>query len=399
MGFGGSEAVAMWAAEALKADYRIALVAGGKIDLPALNSRYGTSVTETECQVVQIPIPWPFAAAGWGDALRGAIVARGVRRQFDRFDVLINSYNLANFGRPGIHLLADFSWNENLRRTHEPTPSGPRRIAHVVKPVRRSYLGICRAIAGPVEDPLYHGAGIVLANSEWSKRKLRELSGIDSRVLYPPAVMNASASPATMRREFVCVGRIAPEKRIERIIAILERVRARGHAVTLRIIGETGQTAYGRVIERLCRSKGGWILLEGGRFGADKARILTECAFGINAREGEAFGIAVAEMVRAGCIAFASAVGGPAEILGHPALLYRSEDDAVEKICAVMESERMCAELRAHLSRQAAKFSAEKFMNGIRDAVRDFLRQTGRSMSSIDAPARRERNAEHALSD
>jgi len=39
--------------------------------------------------------------------------------------------------------------------------------------------------------------------------------------------------------------------------------------------------------------------------------------YGIHGAEGEGFGIAIAEMVKAGCVTFAPAVGGPAEILDH----------------------------------------------------------------------------------
>jgi glycosyltransferase involved in cell wall biosynthesis len=373
MGRGGSEAAAMWALEALKRDYRVALVAGGTIDLPALNSFYGTSIGADECEVVEIPLPGPLATSGWGDALRGACAARGMRRHFDRFDVLINAYNLGNFGRPAIHLLADFSWVEGTRRQHDPVPAGIRSIAHTARSVRRAYLAMNQMIAGRTEDPTFRGAGIVLANSEWSRSKLLEKYGIEARVLYPPVVMSAAAAGPARPGRFVCLGRISPEKRLERIVDILKAVRRRGHEVSLHVIGDTGNTDYGRQIESCARAAGSWIVLEGARTGVEKVRILAGCAFGIHARENEPFGIAVAEMVRAGCITFAPVEGGPAEILDHPALLYRGEDDAVEKICAVMGSERMRSELSAHLRRQAAKFSGENFVRNIRSIVAEFL--------------------------
>lgn len=388
MGRGGSEATAMWTLEALKRDYCVALIAGGPIDLHALNAFYGTSVEPADCKVVQVPIPWPLSGAGWGDALRSAFAARGMRPHLDRFDVLINAYNLGSFGRRGIHLLADFSWDEALRRRHHPVPSGLRRLAHVVQPLRRSYLAACRSIAGPEPNPALRGAGTVIANSEWSRSKLREILGIESRVVYPPVAIRLRDWQAVRRSDFVCIGRIAPEKRIERIVAILSRVRARGHGVRLRIIGEFGKNAYAGEIARLVRNNCQWISLEGARFGGEKEGILGECAFGISACEGETFGIAVAEMVRTGCIPFASAVGGPAEILDHPALLYRGEDEAVEKICAVLENDRLGAELRAHLRGQAEKFSSENFVAAIRETVAEF-----RGRSTVPTAALRSKEA------
>ena len=78
-------------------------------------------------------------------------------------------------------------------------------------------------------------------------------------------------------------------------------------------------------------------------------RSLTGCRYGIHGREGEAFGIGVAEMVKAGCITFAPAEGGPAEILAHQALLYENDADAVEKISAVLSHDVLREELIWHL--------------------------------------------------
>jgi len=82
-------------------------------------------------------------------------------------------------------------------------------------------------------------------------------------------------------------------------------------------------------------------------------------------------------MVKAGCITFAPAEGGPAEILNHEALLYRDDDDAVEKISAVLSHQALREELSRHLRHQAEKFSPENFMAGLRSVVYGFLNQSG----------------------
>ena len=78
-------------------------------------------------------------------------------------------------------------------------------------------------------------------------------------------------------------------------------------------------------------------------------------------------------MVKAGCITFAPAEGGPAEILDHEALLYRNDNDAVNKITAVLDSQMLRDKLNRHLGRQAEQFSPESFMAGLRSAVKQFL--------------------------
>ena len=55
--------------------------------------------------------------------------------------------------------------------------------------------------------------------------------------------------------------------------------------------------------------------------------------YGIHGMREEHFGMAPAEMARAGCIVWVPRGGGQMEIVGRePVLMYDSEDDAVEKI-------------------------------------------------------------------
>src|ERR1700687_4322379 len=126
MGFGGSESFVMWTLEALKRDYRIALLAGGRINLPELNAFHGTAIEPSECEIVELRLPWPVAKVEWGAALRGAFVDRSLRCFICRFGVLIGASDVADFGRPAIHHLADFSCDETLRRYYDPSPAGLR---------------------------------------------------------------------------------------------------------------------------------------------------------------------------------------------------------------------------------------------------------------------------------
>ena len=51
----------------------------------------------------------------------------------------------------------------------------------------------------------------------------------------------------------------------------------------------------------------------------------------------EAFGISVAEMVKAGAIVFAPNNGGQTEVINSPDLLFSGADDAVRKICSLFK--------------------------------------------------------------
>jgi glycosyltransferase involved in cell wall biosynthesis len=307
-------------------------------------------------------------------ALRGAFAGHALKSLVRDHDVLISTYKLCDFGVPGIQCVADFSWDEVLRRHFASPPDGVRNLFDRSLSLRRCYLRLCRSIAPPLSRDLFAGEDLIVANSHWTAAKLIERYGAIARVVYlPVACAFPSVSDEHRRSDFVCIGRISPEKRIERMIDIIGAVRKRGHNVRIRIVGLLERSLYANAIVALAGRHHDWVLLEGRQVGPQKAKTLAQCRYGIHGREGEAFGIGVAEMVKAGCITFAPSEGGPAEILADQALLYQNNDDAVEKIVAVLDHEALRSRLISHLRNQAAKFSSESFMNGLRETVDSFL--------------------------
>jgi len=109
--------------------------------------------------------------------------------------------------------------------------------------------------------------------------------------------------------------------------------------------------------------------------------------FGINGCRREAFGIAVAEQVKAGCIAFVPDGGGQTEIIDHRMLIFKNEDDAVRKIEAVLSSVNVQENLRGHLAVRARELSTEKFMNSVREIVFEFLKKKeGAGKPGLESP-------------
>jgi hypothetical protein len=119
------------------------------------------------------------------------------------------------------------------------------------------------------------------------------------------------------------------------------------------------------------------VRFEGQVSGRRKARLLTGHRYGISARPDEAFGISVAEMVKAGCIVFVPDGGGHTEIVDHPALVFPDRDGAVRRVCAVLRSTSTQAQLRVHLSGQGRLFSVDRFRREARRVVFDALAQQG----------------------
>jgi glycosyltransferase involved in cell wall biosynthesis len=356
----------MWLIEALKRDFEVTVVTTGGWDLAALNSFYGTHVAEGEVIVRIAPIPW-LARGLSAAALRGACFQRFARQIAGEYDVRISAYNPTDWGLPAIHFIADFSWHRELRERLDPPSPG---FIYRDTMVRRAYLAIAAAYGRSSGRDVLRD-DLVIANSQWSATLMKQFCDVDcAAVVYPSVWTDFPDIPWEEKEQaFVMIGRIAPEKQIERAIAILEAVRQRGHCIRLHLCGQIENDVYGRRIAQLCQERADWIIAEGRVSGANKARILASCRFGIQTRGAEPFGISVAEMVKAGAIVFAPNDGGQTEVLDDPDLLFVGVDDAADKICAVLSTKEKQSALRAHLARRSEMFNAGKFMEAARAQV------------------------------
>ena len=362
----------MWALEALKSEYSTSLITSNEIDLSALNSFYGTSVYEDEVTVRRLPVPQILSKGRAGAVVRGAFIQNAVQRISREFDAIFSSYNMCDFGVPAIHLL-DLAWDEGLRAKFAPSPAGFQGLFHRIAHLRGAYLWLGQRLTVRSGRDLFSGEDLMLANSHWVASLIERKHGIKCRLLYPPVPGEFDETPFESRRDdFVCLGRISEEKRLERLFGIIGKVRARGHLVRLRVIGGLDANQYARKIQQLAAELP-WVVLEGSVSDERKKEIMRSSRYAIHGAEGEAFGIAVGELLKAGCLTFASACGGPAEILDHEALLYQSDDEAATKISTVLENGRLREHLRNHLRRQAEKFSIRNFNTALHEIVEDFL--------------------------
>ncbi|MFZ0393024.1 MAG: glycosyltransferase [Terracidiphilus sp.] len=365
-GRGGSEACAIWLCEALKQDCDLTLVTTGGWNLDGLNQYYGTSVKSGEVRVRLAPMP-PLPRGVFAAALRGACFQRFARRIAGDYDIRISAYNPTDWGLPAVHFIADFCWHRGLReQLHPPTPGFVYRDTIL----RKAYLRLAAAYERPSgRDVLHEDA--VIANSWWSAMLIQQTCGAKcASVVYPPVWTEIPFVPWKEKEEaFAMIGRIAPEKRIEEAILILEAVRAGGHGVGLHLCGEIGDDLYGRRIAQLCRERADWIVVEGRVSGERKSRILAHCRYGIQACGAEGFGISVAEMVKAGSIVFAPANGGQAEILDNPELLFTNEADAIAKIQAVLRKPEKQEQLAGRLAGRAPLFDARNFIRQARACI------------------------------
>jgi glycosyltransferase involved in cell wall biosynthesis len=370
LGRGGSEGSLMWMIEALKVDCDVTVLTTKGWQLDELNKFYETNVQSHEVRLRRVPTMLPDRVSA--AALRGAIFQRFLRGIAWDYDLRISAYNPSDWGAPAIHKLADFSWCSSIREEYDTATPG---FAYRDTFLRRAYLGFCHMCERPSGRDVFR-QDTTIANSKWSAERLRDhFGGSLMPVAYPPVWCEFPEVPWDEKeRSFVTIGRIAPEKRIEVAIEVLKAVRGRGHDLKLHLCGEIGDDTYGRMIKSLCVANSDWIAVHGRVAGKVKINLLSSCRYGIHTGSREAFGIAVAEMTRAGAVVFAPRIGGQAEILDHECLLFDTEADAVEKIDLVLRSIELQTSLNKHLSLKSKLFSAKTFVSQCRAIIADHAR-------------------------
>ena len=377
MGRGGSEATAMWALHCLQHRARVSFTTASPVNWATLNAVYGTAVSPDKIELLPAP-KLPGVSTGSRLAYwQRAYFERHCQRLGKPFDLRVSAYNPIRFNRPAVQLIGDFSFSEQSRL--ELYPNAAERVRHRPSLLRRAYLTAGEWIAGKAETRLGVADDRYVANSEWTASQIGKIFGLrDIPVLYPPS-LHCEPERECQRQPlgFVCMGRITPEKEVETIIGILDRVRAAGHPVTLDLLGRFSDSAYARSIRALADERRGWIRTPGFLGPGEKGEIFATRTFGLHACRVEAFGISVAEMAAAGLVPFVPTEGGSSEVIGEASLTFADADDAARKIIARIEDPGSLAAVRSSLRNQALRFRPERFEENLVRIVEDFL---GRSL-------------------
>lgn len=355
-------------AEVLAEEYDVTLLTFGPIPWEKTNHYYGTALRRENFQL-EVPSRvsrmvhalFPFT----GSLLKLLFTTRHARAIAPRYDVVISASNEVDAGRRAIQYI-HFPWG------FWPRPNADLRWYHRLPGVLPAYYAIARAIAPVSAESI--AANRTLVNSAWTGERFRETYGGTPTVLHPPISGTFRPRPWRERSDtFLSIGRIAPEKRIEDSIAVIEGVReATGLDLKLRIFGSFDNHEYRRRIldEAAWRP---WITIQ---IDASRDELLTAAGtmrYGIHAMHDEHFGMAVAEMVRSGCLTFAHNSGGPKEILQHDSLLFDSIDDGIAKISAAGSSVPLRESLVQHLESRAVTFTRAQFREQLLAVVEEEL--------------------------
>lgn len=366
---GGGHGVAAWVLQALVPEHRVTVLSWQRVDIDPINRFFGTHLKPGDFDNLVVPWHWrvipdhlPVPAA----LVRLSLLMRYTRRVSSGFDVVFGVFNETDFGRKGIQYI---HYPTYLR----PRPAVDLRWYHASQWPLRLYYVAADWVADFSIDRLKQN--VTLVNSDWTGAHVQRFLGVTTRTLYPPVADPAPGAPWAERRNgFLTIGRLSPEKEFERVMTILARVRERGPAVTLTVVGTWDRHArrYRNRLFEQARSLGSWIEFRQNVSRDELRELMATHRYGIHGMREEHFGMAPAELARAGCIVWVPRGGGQMEAVGHePALMYDSDDEAVEKIVRTIESPAEQDRLRKGLT-ASERFSTAHFVEQAREIVNEF---------------------------
>lgn len=367
---GGCSAVGAWTIQALREHYSLTVLTWVPVNLAAINNAFGTSLSADDATWIEtnahlrrcisaLPIPLSLLRLG----LNAYRARRLVQRE--NYDAVVGTMNEVHVGRRCIQYV------------HYPWASFPRPEVddrwYQFRPALLAYRAVASRMTGGVESTC--GANLTLVNSAWTQRVFEQHYGAASRVVYPPVPGGFPPIPFSERQaSFISVGRLSPEKEFEKIIEILAAVRRHRAELHLHIVGHVDNLRYATQVRRHAAPHADWITFHSDLSRPALIQLVAQQRFGIHGMVGEHFGIAPAELQRAGCITFVPSEGGAAEIVGNDErLLYSTVADAVEKISRVMDDSALQSVLHREAKERATLFSEEHFMGAMRETVEGLI--------------------------
>jgi glycosyltransferase involved in cell wall biosynthesis len=360
---GGGELVAAWMLEALKGEHELTAVGLDPPDLDQVNELYGTTLAAKDVEFRSNPVPLRALLAGASVGQlnlgfhRHMLAMRYARRIAGEYDLALSALDEADLGGHGLQYI-HYPW------------VGVAYRAPTLEAIRRAPRRPWQAIAGLSLDRIR--SNLTLVNSRFTAGAVERELGIEPRVVTPPVPGRFPDRPCEDREDAVAaVGRFARHKRFEMAVETVGEARASGLPLRLRLVGSTAgiHPPESEAILSLARGRE-WVDVHPNVTREELVELIGACRYGIHCYEEEPFGIAVAEMILAGCIPVVRPTGGPTEIVGgDPRLLFDSPVEGAARLIALSRSAALREEIREQLAARRAQFAPERFVAAIRESV------------------------------
>jgi glycosyltransferase involved in cell wall biosynthesis len=368
---GGKEAVFAWALQSACSTYEVTVFTwGASVNTAGFNRQYGSSLHRGDfhlkrpgvmmralCRLIAALDPDPASIQP------AVLLMRSAKRISPGYDLAIGCEMETDFGVPGLQYI-HYPWLEAF---------APALAAFEDL---RGWRKVKAFLSGQIRPWMWLGdfslrrmrASRTLANSDWTRGRVQAAYALESATLHPPAPGVFSSVPwAEKENGFLCIGRIHPNKRIDWLIETLEPLRSEVPGLRLHIVGTIGDRAedlrYFKLLQRKLASRADWIAIYPDLSREELDDLAVRQRYGVHAMIDEHFGIAIAEMMRAGCIPFVHDSGGAPEVVGRdPRLLYQSAEELRSRILRVVRTPEEQQALSTGLKSAAERFSPERFM-------------------------------------
>jgi glycosyltransferase involved in cell wall biosynthesis len=206
-----------------------------------------------------------------------------------------------------------------------------------------------------------------LAVSAYNERELRQAGYASTAVVPPAAMLEAATFPATFPAvarlagpgpaggaRWITLGRLAPNKAIEDVLAALVVARAHGDPeATLEVVGRPDVGSYGRALRRFADELGlgRAVRFAGARSDGEVADALSRADVYVVASRHEGFGVPVLEAMAAGLPVVANEAGALPEVVGEAGVLVDATDPYA--LAAAVDRALHDGPLRERLARAA----------------------------------------------
>ena len=200
----------------------------------------------------------------------------------------------------------------------------------------------------------------------------------------------AAASSPAFKPSFVCFGRIASHKGLERAIDTLDILRTRFPEAELQIIGNDADGTLPRLRTKYARlRRQGAIKFKTGLSDAAIAHCLKECSFFISASEYEGFGLALVEALSAGLVPIVNRIPSFEQIVrgagvGH-VVDFGNSARAASDIARIMEkTATQYAELRARAMASVKSYGWQRVEQRFRSEYEEILGVKRRTILGVN---------------
>jgi alpha-1,2-mannosyltransferase len=331
---GGAQRVCLKMIEALKAaNHEVALITLTKTDWSTVQKMLGNVVKPDEEIVLLKRNLRGFDAY---KPLLAAVMMPRIRRKF-KVDLLVNSQ------ADTLPIKADILY------VHYPTFSEFESAGINLKYSRslfwRIYISPYKLVHRFFES--YLKTGFLVTNSTYSKKAVREHTGRDPSVIFPPVEIEAFAAVAkddNREDKVVSCGRYSPEKNYEYVLETANRLKEAEFAVVGSFSGKKSSKYYEKLRSMTSEKRLTNVELLRGLPFKDLLRIYSKAKVYMHAMRNEHFGIAVIEAMAAGLVPVVYRGGGPWEDIlkakqGYHGFSYENPDEAANIIKMLLANE------------------------------------------------------------